>query len=153
MPGVQLDQLDLLVLATCQTQVVDGLRVNGEHRRRRAVFRRHVGDRRPVAQGQTRRTCAVKLQVGADHLLLAQVLGQREHQVGGGDAWLMAPGQFDADDVRQAHPRGAPEHDVLGLEPTDANGNHTQGVDMWRMAVRAHQCVGKGYAVEHLHHR
>ena len=50
-----LDQRDLRVLAAGQAQVVDGLRVDGEHRRGGAVLRRHVGDGRAVAERQRRR--------------------------------------------------------------------------------------------------
>lgn len=47
---------------------------------------------------------APELQVGADHLLLAQELGQRQHHVGGGDAGPRPAIEFDRHDVRRAHP-------------------------------------------------
>ena len=49
---VGLDQLHLLVVAAGELQVVDGLLVDVEHRRGGAVFRRHVGDGRAVAEGE-----------------------------------------------------------------------------------------------------
>ena len=63
---------------------------------------------------------AEELEVRADYLRLAQELGQRKHKVGGGDAGLRLAGELDADDLGQAHPRSAAEHDVLGFETADA---------------------------------
>ncbi len=57
------------------------------------------------------------------------------------------PGQLHADDVRQAHPRSAAEHHVLGLEPADADCDHAERVDVRRVAVGADQRVGESDAV------
>ncbi len=101
---VGLDQSDLRFVAPGQGEVIDGLPIDEEHRRGRAVFRCHVGDGRAIPQRERRRALAAELQVRAHDLLLAQELGQRQHHVGGGDARLRAPGQLDTDDVGQAHP-------------------------------------------------
>ncbi len=150
---IGLHQGDLLVVAAGEAQVVDGLLVDGEHRRGGAVFRSHVGDGRAVAEGQAGGAFAVELQVGADHLLLAQELGQGQHHVGGGDARLATAAQLDADDVRQAHPGGAAEHHVFRFQAADADGDHAQGVDVRGMAVGAHAGIGEGHAVARLDHR
>ena len=138
---VGLDQLDLRVVATRELQVRDRLRVDEEHRRRRAVLRRHVGDRRAIAQRQRGGAFAEELEVRTDHLLLAQELGQRQHDVGGGDAGLRLAGELHADDVRQAHPRRATEHDAFGFEAADADGDHAERIDVRRVAVGADQRV------------
>ena len=57
------------------------------------------------------------------------------------------PCQFHADDFRQAHPRRTSEHDVLGLEPADADRDHAERVDVRRVAVGADAGVGKRDAV------
>ncbi len=93
-PGVGLDQLHLRVFTASEPQVRDRLLVDEEHRRRRAVFRRHVGDRRAIAQRQRGGAFAEELQVRAHHFLLAQELGQRQHDVGGGDAGLRLAGEL-----------------------------------------------------------
>jgi hypothetical protein len=80
----------LRVAAAGQAQVVERLLVDEEHRRGGAVFGRHVGDGRAVAERQRRRAFAAELQIGADHFLIAQELGQCQHDVGGGDARLAA---------------------------------------------------------------
>ncbi|MDT4827398.1 hypothetical protein FQZ97_607430 [compost metagenome] len=145
--GVGFHQGDLLVFTAGQAQIVDGLLVDGEHRGRGAVFGRHVRDGGAVAQRQAGGAFAVELQIGADHLFLAQELGQRQHDVGGGDAGLGAAGQFHADDVGQAHPGRAAQHDVLGFQAAHADGDHAQRVHVRGMAVGADQRVGEGHAV------
>ena len=101
--GVVFHKGNLLRLAAGQFQVGDGLTVDVEHRRSRAVFRAHVGDGRAVADREAVRACAKKFDPGADHLFFAQELGQRQHDVGGRDAGLTLANQFDTNDVGQAH--------------------------------------------------
>ncbi|MNZ35332.1 hypothetical protein D3C78_527290 [compost metagenome] len=113
--GVGLHQLHLLVVTAGESEVVDGLAVDEEHGRGGAIFRRHVGDGGPIAEGQGGGALATELQIGADHLLLAQELGERQHQIRGGDAGLRLTGQLHTDDRRQPHPGGAAQHHVLGL--------------------------------------
>ena len=62
--------------------------------------------------------------------LVAQELGQRQHDVGRGDARLPLAGQLDADDLRQAHHRRAAEHHVSASRPTDADRDHAQRIDV-----------------------
>ena len=151
--GVLLDQLNLLVFTTGQFQVIDGLLVDVEHRRRGAVFRGHVGDGRAVAEGQRRRAFAEKLQPGANDFLLAQVFGQGQDHVGSGDARLQLARQFDANAFRQAHPRRATEHHALGFEAADTDGDHAQRIDVRRVAVGADAGVRERHAFAHLNHR
>ena len=58
--------------------------VDREDRDGGAELRAHVADRRAVGQRQRRDARAVELDELADHAVLAQHLGDREHQVGGG---------------------------------------------------------------------
>ena len=46
------------------------------------------------------------------------------------------PVQFHADDLRQPHPRGAPEHDVLRFETADADRDHAERIDVRRVGCR-----------------
>lgn len=70
----------------------------------------------------------MKLQVGADHFLLTQELGQRQHQIRGGNAGLRLATELHADDLRQAHPGGAPQHHVLRFQPAHPHRYHPEGV-------------------------
>ncbi|MCY1262184.1 hypothetical protein D9M70_104640 [compost metagenome] len=151
--GVVLDQLHLLVFTAGELEVVDGLLVDVEHRRGGAVFRGHVGDGRAVAEGQRRSTFTEEFQPRANHFLLAQELGQRQHHVGGGDARLQLAGQLDADAFRQTHPRCAAEHYAFGFQTTDTDGDHAQRIDVRGVAVGADAGIREGHAVTHLDHR
>ncbi|MNZ56608.1 hypothetical protein D3C78_745560 [compost metagenome] len=144
--GIGLHQLDLFTITAGEPQVVDGLLIDEEHGRGGAVFRRHVGDGGAIPQGQGARALTTKLQVGADHFFLAQELGQGEHHVGGGDASLRLATELDADDLRQAHPGGAPQHHVLGFQTAHAHRDHPEGVDVGGVAVGADTGVRVGDA-------
>src|SRR5690606_11014948 len=97
--GVVLDQRDLLRLAPGQLEVVDGLAVDVEHRRRCAVFRAHIGNGGTVADGQAVGTFTKELDPGTDHALLPQELGQSQHDIGSGNARLTLASEFYADDI------------------------------------------------------
>ncbi len=135
---VRLHQLDEFIVTAGQLQVLDGLLVDVEHRGRRTEFRRHIGDRGAVTQREIGRACAIKLQIRADHLFLAQEFGQRQHHVRGRNALGGLAGEFDADDIRQAHIRGAPQHHAFGFETAHADRDHAERIHHRRMRIRAH---------------
>nr|GEU28025.1 hypothetical protein [Tanacetum cinerariifolium] len=145
-------QLHGVLVASRQAQVPDGLLVDVEHGGRGAVFGRHVGDGGAVAQGQVGGARAVKLQVRRHHFLLAQKFGERQHGVGGGDAFPGLAGQLHADDVGQPHPRCAAQHHAFRFQPAHADGDHAQRIDHGRVRVGADQRIGKGHAVLRLDH-
>ena len=153
-PGVLrvgLDQRDLFRLTPCEAQIVDGLAVDVEHGGGRAIFRAHVRDGRAVANGEAVRTLSEELHPGADHTCLAQELSDAENDVGRGDAGLALAGQFYADDVGQPHHRSAAEHDGLGLQPSDADRDNAERVDVRRVAIGANAGVREGDTVADLH--
>ncbi len=151
--GVGFHECDLVVLAAGQAQVIQGLLLDVEHRRGGAELRRHVGNSGAVADGQRVGALAVELDPRTDHALLAQELGQRQHHVGAGDARLRATGEFHADDVGQAHPRGTAEHHALRFQAAHADRDHAQRVHVRGVAVGAHAGIGEGHPVAHLHDR
>ncbi len=131
--GVLLDQGNLLRFAAGQFEVLDGLLVDVEHRRGGAVLRAHVGNGGAITDGQTVGALAEELDPGSDDTFLAQELGQREDDIGGGDAGLTLAGELDPDDVGQAHHRRQAEHHGLGLQAADADGDDAQCIDVRRM--------------------
>ena len=62
----------------------------GKMRAGAAEFRRHVADRGAVGERQIREAVAEELDELVDHALLAQHLGDGEHQIGGGGAGRQA---------------------------------------------------------------
>ncbi len=102
--GVDFHQLDQCIIAAGEFQVFDGLLVDVKHRGSGAELRRHVGNGCAVAQRQVGGAFTVEFEIGGDHLLRPQELGQRQHDVGRSDTRLRLAAQLNADDVRQAHP-------------------------------------------------
>jgi hypothetical protein len=88
-----------VLVAAGQAQVVDGGLVHREEAAGGAVFGGHVADRRAVGQRQIGQARTVELHELADHALLAEHLGDGQHQVGGGDAFAHLADQLEADDV------------------------------------------------------
>ena len=101
--GVSLDQGDSRRLAAGRLQIVERLRVDREQAAGRAVFRRHVGDRRPVGDRHGVEAGAEELDEFADHALLAQHLGDGQHEIGGGDAFAQFAVQPEPDHFGQQH--------------------------------------------------
>ena len=83
--GIGLDQRDRSAVAAGQAQIFERLLVDREEAAGRAIFGRHVGDRRAVGERQRVEARAEKFDEAADHALGAQHLGDGEHQIGGGD--------------------------------------------------------------------
>ena len=151
--GVGFYELHLRGLAAGEQEIIDCLLIDVEHGGRRAIFRAHVRDGRAVADRQAVSALAEEFEPGADHALLAEEFGDRENDVGGGDARLALAGELHADNVGEAHHRRAAEHHGLGLKPADADGDDAKRIDVRRVAVGADAGVGEGDAVTQLHDR
>jgi hypothetical protein len=141
---VGLDQGELLVAAAGQPQVGDGLLVDREHRDRGAELGRHVADGGPVRERERADAVAVELHELADHAVLAQHLGDREHQVGRGGALGQLAGELEPDDPRDQHRHRLAEHGGLGLDATDAPADDADAVDHRGVGVGADAGVGVG---------
>ncbi|CAB4921390.1 unannotated protein [freshwater metagenome] len=142
--GVGLDQGDLGVAAAGELQVADRLAVDREDRGGRAELRAHVADGGAVGQRDGGDARAVELHELPDDAVLAQHLGDREDQVGGGGAVRELAGELEAHDAGDEHGDGLAEHGRLGLDAADAPAQHAQAVDHRGVAVGAHAGVGVG---------
>ena len=91
--------------ATCslaaagEAQVVERDVVDREHRGGRAELGAHVADGGAVRERHRGDALAVELDELADDAVLAQHLGDREHDVGRGDAGRDRAGELEADDL------------------------------------------------------
>ena len=79
-----------------------------------------------------------------DDAALAQHLGDREHEVGGGRALGQLAVEPEAEHLRQQHRDRLAEHRGLGLDPADAPAEHAEAVDHRRVRVGADERVGIG---------
>ena len=134
----------LLVAAAGEAQVVEGHVVDREHRCGGAELGAHVADGGAVGQRHLGDALAVELDELADDAVLAQHLGDGEHDVGRGDAGWDLAGQLEADDARDEHRDGLAEHRGLGLDAADAPAEHAEAVDHRGVRVGADAGVGVG---------
>ncbi len=142
--GVGLDEGDLLLGTAGQAQVVDGLAVDREDRAGGAELGAHVADRGPVGQRHGGDALAVELDELADHAVLAQDLGDRQHQVGGGGPGGQLAAELEADHARDEHGDRLAEHRGLGLDAADAPAEHADAVFHRGVRVGADAGVGVG---------
>ncbi len=145
--GVRLDERDLLLGAAGELEVVQGLVVDREDRGGGAELRRHVADGGAVGEARGRHTLAVELDELADDAVLAQHLGDGQHEVGGGGAGGQLAGQLEADDARDEHGDRLTQHRGLGLDAADAPAEDAEAVDHGGVRVGADEGVGVGLAL------
>ncbi len=143
--GVGLDQVDLLVAAAGQAQVVQRFVIDREDTAGGAVFGGHVADRGAVGQRQVLQAVAIELDELADHAELAQHLGDGQHQVGGGGALGQLAGQLEADHLRNQHRGRLAKHGRLGLDAAHAPAEHADAVDHRGVAVGTKHGIGVGH--------
>ena len=142
--GVGLDQLDLLAVTAGELEVLDGLLVDREDRDRRAELGAHVADGGAVGQRQRGDARPVELDELADDAVLAQHLGDRQHQVGGGGALGQVAVELEADHARDEHRDRLAEHGRLRLDAADAPADHADAVDHRGVRVGAYARVRVG---------
>ena len=135
-------QRDAVGVAAGQAQVIQRHLVHREEAAGRAVFRRHIADRGAIRQAQIVQAGAVEFHEFAHHALAAEHLRDRQHDVGGGDAFLGFAGQAEADHVRDQHGDWLPEHGGLGLDAADAPAEDAEAVDHRGVAIGAVKRVG-----------
>ncbi|MND89956.1 hypothetical protein D3C80_820310 [compost metagenome] len=142
--GVGFDQGDARLVAAGGRQIVDGRARHREEAAGGAVFRGHVGDGGLILDGHPGDGVAEEFHELADHALLAQHLGDGQHQVGGGRAFRQLAGQLEADDFRDQHGDRLTQHGGLGLDAAYAPAQDGQAVDHGGVAVGAYDGVGIG---------
>ena len=145
--AVRLDQRDALVASAREPEVLDRRVVYREEAAGRAVLRRHVPERGAVRKRERRDAFAEVLDELPDNTHLAETLGHREHEVGGGRALPQLSGELEADHLRHQHRERLAEHRSLGLDAADAPAQDTEPVDHRRVRVGADERIGEGDAV------
>ncbi len=139
---VGVDELDRLGRAPGELEVAQRLAVDREDRAGRPELRRHVADRRAVGEPEGVQAGPEELDELRDHPMLAQHLGDREHEVGGGGALGQLAAELEPDDLGQQHRDRLAEHRRLGLDPADAPAEHAEAVDHRRVRIGADERVG-----------
>ena len=134
--GVRLDAVHFLFGAAGAPQVRQGLGVHRKETHRRAVFRRHVRHRGAVGERNLGEPLAEELHEALDHPVAPQALGDREHEVGRGDALAEGAAHTETDHLRGDEVTGLAEHGRFGLDASHAPAQDAEAVD--------HRGVGVG---------
>ena len=142
--GVGLDEFDLGLVTTGEAQVVQGDVVDREDGDGRAVLRAHVAQGGAVGKRHGGDAGAVELDELADDLVLTKHLGDRQDEVGGGDAVRQLTGELEAHDTRNQHGNRLTEHGGLGLDATHTPADDAKTVDHGGVGVGADAGVRVG---------
>ncbi len=142
--GVGLDELDVVLGAAAEAKVLERFLIAREEAHRRAVLRRHVGDRRAVGERKRAQARSIKLDELADDLLLPKHLRRREHEVRRRGAGRQLAVQLEADDFGNEHRNRLAEHRGLRFDAAHTPTEHAEPVDHRRVRVGADERVGVG---------
>ena len=145
--GVGLDQLQVLVVASGEAQVVDGDPVDGEHGAGGAVLGAHVADGRPRLEREGAHPGPVAFDERTHHAVVPQELGDRQHDIGRRDPGLGLARNARAHHGGQQHGEGLAQHGRLGLNAADAPAEYPETVDHDRVRVSADERVAEGAPV------
>ena len=126
-----------------QPQVVQRHGVHREEGHCRAALRGHVGDHRPVRQGDPVQPRPAGLDELAHHARRPQAFYDRQRQVRGCGTLRQPAHQFQPDHIRQGHFQRFAQHGRDRLNPPHAPPQHPQPIDHRRVRVRAYQRIGE----------
>ena len=134
-------------VASRERHVLQGLLVNREESDGRPVLGSHVGDCRSIGNGHVGKGRPEELHELPHDTVLAQQLGDSQHEVGGGGSVGKAAGEAEADDLRQEQIDRLAHHHRLGLDTADTPADDTEPVDHRGVAVGADERIRKKHAV------
>ena len=139
-----LHQRDARGGASGRFQEAQRLRIDREEAAGRAVFRRHVADRGAILERHVGQPLAVELDELSDHALLAQHLGDGEHEIRGGRTLAQLAMQLETDHCGKQHADRLPQHARLGFNAADAPSHNAEPIDHGGVRVGSDQRVGIG---------
>ena len=139
--GVSVDELHARFVAARQPQVVERHVIDGKNGDGRAVLRTHVPQRGAIGNRQVFEAGPEKLDELSDDAVLAQPLGNREHEIGRGRAFEHRACQTEAEHRRNEHRDRLAEHGRLGFDAADTPAYDAEAVDHRRVGIGAYQCV------------
>ena len=135
------------VATACATQIGDGFFIHAEEAHGGTILRCHVRDGRTIGDRQADCAGAVEFDEFADDAELAQLLGDFEHEVSGGDAFFECSGEVNADDFRHEEGHRLAKHTGFGFNAAHSPTDDTEAVDHGRVRIGADERIGIEHAV------
>ena len=140
-PEVGFEGFDFSGCAAGASEVVQSFLVDRKEAHRCAILRRHVGDGGAVRHAERPSPFTIELHEFADHLVLAQDLGDGQNKIGGGHAFAQTPTEFEANDIWCQEVNRLAQHGGLGFDAADTPADHADAVDHGGVAVGTDQGV------------
>jgi hypothetical protein len=135
------DRLPVL-LAPLRLEKAPGLLVRRKNRRRGAELLGHVGDRRPLGDGEVVERRPHVLHHGVESALHGEPAQELEDEILGGDPGRKPADQVHALDAGHLHVERLAGHDGGHLGPAGADGQHAERSRGAGVGVRADQSLG-----------
>ncbi|VGP77270.1 hypothetical protein SB00610_03759 [Klebsiella quasipneumoniae subsp. similipneumoniae] len=139
--GIGFHQRYLFFATSAETHIAERHVIDREETAGGAILWRHIGDGGAIGQGQSIQTVTVELDKFSDHAVLAQHLGDRQHQVSSGNTFAQFAAELKADHVRDQHRHRLAEHGGFRFNPAHAPAQHAEPVNHGGMGVGAHQGI------------
>ena len=128
-------------ITACELQVTNGFSINREKAACRAIFRRHVGNRRAVSEREVIKPCAIEFNELVDHTFFTQHFGDGQNEVGRRRALFQLAGQFETDHFGDQHGYRLAQHRRFGFNTAHAPPQNGQTVHHSGVGVSAHQRI------------
>ena len=134
----------MVVGSAGQVEVGQGLIVDRKERRRRPELGAHVGDRRPIGEGQPGEPVAGEFDERADDAVGSKHLRHDEDEIRGGRAARQLPVEPHADDPRHWLVERLAKQHGLRFDAAHAVAQDAEAVDHRRVRISPHQRVRQG---------
>jgi len=144
---ILLNEFDLALFSTCESEVIDGLSIDWEISHGGSVLWGHVGDGGSVSKGQVLAAWSVEFDELANDTSLSEHLDASKDEIGSGGMCWEFSSQSEADDLRQDHGDGLTKHDGLSFESTNTPTSNTETVDHGGVGISTNDRVGVEEAV------
>ena len=153
---IALDQVDVPRIPPRTAEILERSHVDGKQRRGGAELGRHVGERCAVGHRHRAQAAAAELHELVDDAVLAEQLGQRQHEVGSGRPRGQRVVEAHPDHDRGEQEQRLAEHAGLSLDAADAPAEHADAIDHRRVRIgadeRVRQCRAHAVDLAHLDH-
>jgi len=126
---ILLNELDLALFSTCESEIIDGLSIDWEISHGGTVFWGHVGDGGSISKSQVLAAWSVEFDELANDTSLSEHLDAGKDKIGSGGMCWEFSSQSEADNFRQDHGDGLTKHDGLSFESTNTPTSNTKTVD------------------------
>ena len=137
------NRLYVLRISPGVAEVLKRFFIDGEKAHRRAIFGRHVGDRRSIGRVEICRPFAKIFNELPYHIGLPKHLGDTKHKVGGGGSLRKLAGEMNADDVGSQKVNGLPKHSGFGFDTANAPSDYSEAVDHRCVRISSDKSVGE----------